>query len=154
MQFPLTLFFCPPFKVSNSKEDRCGYYLNYNFLFMFLKYKECQDPLGIENGAISDGQISASSELNADHASTKGRLILSEGTWLPLKEDGDQWLQIDLRNNDIIVKRVATQGMNASPKWVTSYNLQYGYKKNYLQYYMEQGTTRKVYNNISRAAFP
>ena len=121
---------------------------------MFLKYKECQDPLGIENGAISDGQISASSELNADHASTKGRLILSEGTWLPLKEDGDQWLQIDLRNNDIIVKRVATQGMNASPKWVTSYNLQYGYKKNYLRYYMEQGTTRKVYNNISRAAFP
>ena len=73
---------------------------------------------------------------------------------MPLKDDGDRWLQIDLRNNDIIVKRVATQGMNASPKWVTSYNLQYGYKKSYLQYYMEQGTTRKVYNNISRAAFP
>ena len=109
MQFPLTLFFCPPFKVSNSKEDRCGHYLNFNFLFMFLKYKECQDPLGMENGAISDGQISASSELSTDHASTKGRLILSEGTWLPLKDDGDQWLQIDLRNNNIIVKRVATQ---------------------------------------------
>ena len=41
------------------------------------------------NGAISDGQISASSELSADHESTKSRLILSEGTWLPLKDDGD-----------------------------------------------------------------
>ena len=48
------------------------------------------------NGAISDGQISASSELSADHASTKSRVILSEGTWLPLKDDGDRWLQIDL----------------------------------------------------------
>ena len=81
------------------------------------------------NGAISDGQISASSELSADHAPTKSRLILSEGTWLPLKDDGDGWLQIDLRNNDIIVKRVARQRMNALPKWITSYNLQYGYKK-------------------------
>ena len=135
-------------------ENRCRYNLYYNFLFMFLKYKECQDPLGMENGAISDGQISASSELSADHASTKGRLLLGEGSWLPLKDDGDQWLQIDLRNNDIIVKRVATQGMNASPKWVTSYNLQHGYKESYLQYYMEQGTIRKVHNNISMATFP
>ena len=135
-------------------ENRCRYNLYYNFLFVFLKYKECQDPLGMENGAISDGQISASSELSADHASTKGRLLLGEGSWLPLKDDGDQWLQIDLRNNDIIVKRVATQGMNASPKWVTSYNLQHGYKESYLQYYMEQGTIRKVHNNISMATFP
>ena len=107
----------------------------------------------MENGAISDGQITASSELNADYASSKGRLLLSEGTWLPLKDDGDQWLQIDLQNNDIIVKRVATQGMNASPKWVTSYNLQHGYKESYLQYYMEQGTIRKVHKNISRLPF-
>ena len=80
------------------------------------------------NGAISDGKISASSELSADHASTKSRLILSEGSWLPLKDDGDRWLPIDLRNNDIIVKRVATQGINALPKWITSFNLKYGYK--------------------------
>ena len=109
----------------------------------------------MENGAISDGQISASSQLSADYASTRGRLILSEGAWLPLEDNVDQWLQIDLRNNDTIVKRIATQGMSASSKWVTSYNLQHGDEETTLQYYMDQGKTiKKVHKNINEAAFP
>ena len=38
----------------------------------------------MENGVISDGQISASSELKVAHAANKARLKASEGTWLPL----------------------------------------------------------------------
>ena len=102
----------------------------------------------MENGAISDGQITASSELKAAHAANKARLKVSEGTWLPLTNNGDQWLQIDLLGNDILVTRIATQGLNNPDmsKWVTSYNLQYSNDEINFHYYIEQGeSVKKVY---------
>ncbi|XP_022798738.1 uncharacterized protein LOC111336838 [Stylophora pistillata] len=100
---------------------------------------ECQDPFGMENGVISDEQISASSELKAAHAAKMGRLKAKAGTWLPSKNNVDQWLQIDLQKNDAIVTRVATQGLNTGSKWVTSFNLQYGNDEINFHYYMAQG---------------
>ena len=102
----------------------------------------------MENGAISDGQITASSELKAAYAANKARLKAKEGTWLPLTNNAEQWLQIDLLENDIIVTRIATQGLNNPDmtKWVTSYNLQYSNNESNFHYYIEQGeTVKKVY---------
>ena len=117
-------------------------------MFFICKFKDCQDPFGMENGAISDGQITASSELKAAHAANKARLKALEGTWLPLTNNADQWLQIDLQENNIIVTRIATQGLNNPnmAKWVTSYNLQYSNDEINFHYYIEQGeTVKKVY---------
>ena len=72
----------------------------------------------------------------------------TEGTWLPLTNNADQWLQIDLLENNIIVTRIATQGLNNPnmAKWVTSYNLQYSNDEINFHYYIEQGeTVKKVY---------
>lgn len=106
----------------------------------------------MENGVISDGQISASSERSVNHAAFQGRLRfvatkIKAGAWVPLTDDANQWLQIDLRSMDIIVTRVAMQGRNGNLKqWVTKYNLQYGDDGANFQYYMEQGETeKKVY---------
>ena len=39
----------------------------------------CSDPLGMENRKITDGQITASTEYNAIHGATNGRLNFKAG---------------------------------------------------------------------------
>ena len=98
--------------------------------------------LGMENGAISDSQISASSEYSQNLAAIFGRLNGQEfgrDGWAPRVLDSYQWLQIDLRNQDTSVMRVATQGRAYSPQWVTSYKLQYCNDIDNLHSYKAQG---------------
>ena len=100
----------------------------------------------MENGAISDGQISASSQLDSSHAVTQARLHFKAtagkaGSWSARSNDVNQWLQIDLGNWHTNVTRVATQGRNYSPLWVTKYKLQYSSNGVNFQDYKEQGQT-------------
>ena len=100
----------------------------------------------MENGAISDGQISASSQLDSSHAVTQARLHFKAtagkaGSWSARSNDVNQWLQIDLGNWHTNVARVATQGRNYSPLWVTKYKLQYSNNGVNFQDYKEQGQT-------------
>ena len=78
----------------------------------------------MEEGAISDGQISASSQLDANHEANQGRLNL-KGSWSAYANDAEQWLQIDLGINPVTVTRVATQGSNIQSQWVINYKLNY-----------------------------
>ena len=55
----------------------------------------------MENNHISDGQISASSELNGNHKANQGRLYYTAdggkgGAWSAKTTDKNPWLQIDL----------------------------------------------------------
>jgi len=55
----------------------------------------------MENGLISDEQISASSEWDEYHAAIQGRLRFQPtgfkaGSWVPGTTDTNQWLQVDL----------------------------------------------------------
>ena len=101
----------------------------------------------MENGAILDSQISASSEQTNDHAAIQGRLHFQTipgkaGAWSALTNDIDQWLQVDLERK-YKVARVATQGRNASNEWVTEYKLQYSNgndDEESFNYYTERGT--------------
>ena len=102
----------------------------------------------MESRAITDGQITASSEWNRndyDHAAIQGRLHFTAGdgktgAWSALTNDLNQWLQVDLIGR-YIVTRVATQGRNGVNQWVTEYQLQYGDDGNNFQHYREQGQT-------------
>ena len=101
------------------------------FSLTFDKFIGCNAPLGMENRAISDAQISASSQWDDDHDAPQGRLRLKadghkSGGWSALRNDFDQWLQVDL-GGEIRVTRVATQGRNGFDQWVTKYRLQYSY---------------------------
>ena len=83
----------------------------------------------MESKAISDGQITASSQLDENHSATQARLHLKiggykRGGWSALTIDLHQWLQVDL-GSYTRVTRVATQGRNAFNEWVTKYILQY-----------------------------
>ena len=84
----------------------------------------------MESGAITDGQITASSSYDSYHLPSQGRLHLEPngsfiGAWEALDYNIDQWLQVDLRSYYIKITRIATQGRPYSTNWVTVYNLQY-----------------------------
>ena len=101
----------------------------------------------MQNGEIVDTQISSSSSMDEAHAASRGRLHLNAtagkaGAWSAGTNDNSQWLQIDLRNNNIRVTGVATQGRNGRhAQWVTKYKLQYSSDGVNFQFYKEPGHT-------------
>ena len=105
----------------------------------------------MESGAISDGQVTASSQYDDTLVPYNGRLNSQTtpnkaGAWAPVCPGADQWLQIDLGLNHADVTGVATQGRNYNCcQWVTKYKLQYSGDEVNFQYYREQGqSTDKV----------
>ena len=99
----------------------------------------CTTPLGMENGAIHDSRITASSSLDNKHTALQARLHLTAdsrtgGGWSALKDDFYQWLQIEL-GGYTTVTRVATQGGNGRNEWVTKYRLLYSSAGNIFMYY-------------------
>ena len=101
----------------------------------------------MENGAILDGQITASSQWDENHAPSQGRLHFQasgrkQGSWVAARGDPPQWLQVDLGGQFTKVTRVATQGRNGGCcQWVKRYKLQYCDDGVNFQYYREQGQT-------------
>ena len=99
----------------------------------------------MENNRISDGQISASSELSLNHKANQGRLYYTakgkSRAWSAKKNDENQWLQIDLGGLYATVTAVATQGRHDEDEWVTEYMLQYSNETLNFQHYREQGQT-------------
>lgn len=98
------------------------------------------------SGAISDEQISASSEQDATLAASRARLYIhlsggKKGAWRAGKLDPNQWLQIDLDSGFTRVTRVATQGRSDFDQWVTSYKLQYSNNGVTFHYYIKHGQT-------------
>ena len=93
----------------------------------------------MENGAIPNEQISASSQWDSNHAAFQARLHFQAtsskaGSWSARTNDVNQWLQIDLGNQATRVTHVATQGRNGYSQWVTRYNLQYSVDGQNFQY--------------------
>ena len=107
----------------------------------------------MESRAITDAQITASSEHSAVHAASHARLNFQEipnkaaGAWVANASDDNPWLQIDLgaRFNKVIMTGVATQGGNSLnySQWVTNYKLQYGDNGEAFQYYKELGQNKE-----------
>ena len=99
--------------------------------------------LGLEDGRIQDGAMSASSVYNNYHAAKLGRLNLeakagSVGAWCVKKNDAFQWLRIDLGGRTTVTK-VATQGRQDVNQWVTSYAISYYPVKLSWEYVMTHG---------------
>ena len=98
----------------------------------------------MESGAIADTQISASSEWDAHHAASLGRLHLNTlpsnaGSWWARTNDENQWLQIDLGVQATKVTGIATQGGgNPTNHWVKKYKLQYSEDGETFHDYREQ----------------
>ena len=71
----------------------------------FLTVLSCLDvhALGLENNAIPDSSLTASSEWNADHGPKRGRLNLArvgdlQGGWSSKVNDANQWFQVKVNS--------------------------------------------------------
>lgn len=107
----------------------------------FTKQIDCQSALGLESGAISNGQMSASSQHNSVSGANRARLNIQGGVggWVTAINDENQWFQVDLGNQLTTVTGVATQGRYDIGHWIISYNLQYSDDEINFHYYKEQG---------------
>ena len=97
----------------------------------------------MENRAISDAQISASSQRDDNHAAKQARLRVKvdgnkSGGWSARRDDFNQWLQVDL-GSYTTVTRVATQGRSGHDEWVTKYGLQYSDDGDIFHFFEEAG---------------
>ena len=109
--------------------------------------------LGMESGAISDSQLTASSELNSYHGIRRARLhtketdVYSRGSWVSATNDLNQWYQVDL-GKITPVTHVATQGRNSwSPaQMVTTYKLQFSGDGASFMFYKKEGESSDAVN--------
>ena len=120
------------------------------YIDQFNYIPECHDALGVESGAISDRQMSASSQWDENYAASQGRLYVEavsgkSGSWSAKYNDVSQWLQVDLGNPHTKVTALATQGRSDHPLWVTKYKVQYSGDGVSFQYFVEeQSSTIRV----------
>ncbi|XP_022805050.1 uncharacterized protein LOC111342257 [Stylophora pistillata] len=115
-------------------------------LFLMFVNRVCFAPLGMEDGTITDVQVSSSSRLDDNHSPSQARLNFKDegfkaGGWSAQTNDKNQWLQVDL-GIYTRVTRVATQGLNANDEWVTKYRIQYSDDGGNFQYYKQQGDNK------------
>ncbi|GFW41621.1 EGF-like repeat and discoidin I-like domain-containing protein 3 [Trichonephila clavipes] len=83
----------------------------------------CQEPLGMESGAIYDFQITASSSLNPELSPVNSRLD-SDTAWVPELGDREPYVQVDL----IVPTNITglmTRGRNDANEWVKTYEIAY-----------------------------
>ena len=103
--------------------------------------------------AITDEQVTASSEQNANHATIQSRLhfkvVFKAGAWSASKKGDNQWLQIDLIGQ-YRVTRVATQGRNDDDEWVKEYKLKYSNDTSSFQHFKEQAQNNDKVKLICR----
>ena len=90
----------------------------------------------MENGAIPDAEIRASTEL-ADHRASDARLNQT-GSWGSSINDHSQYLDIDVGYEFTIITGIATQGRSDLDQWVTKYKLWIKYYYT-TTYYKEPG---------------
>ena len=75
-------------------------------------------------GAISDSEITASSEQSANTPARNGWLNFTSGSsWCAGTRDTNPYLQIDLQTLHVICA-VSTQGNSKAGQWVKTYTLQ------------------------------
>ena len=112
--------------------------------------------LGVESGLIPDAQLTASSKYDKNHSAHRARLNMKKegskrGSWVPLRWNLKQWLQIDLGSVNKVTA-VATQGRSDYPQYVKKYKLQYSQDGKDFLYYRETGQTEDkvtLFNFIS-----
>ena len=95
----------------------------------------------METQKITNGQITASSEYNAAHGASNGRLNFKPGggktgAWSALHNDVHQWLQVDLEVKTE-VSGIKIQGRQDADQWVTNFTISYS----------SNGTTYTSYQN-------
>ncbi|RZC42307.1 hemocytin, partial [Asbolus verrucosus] len=129
----------------------CGEALSTTVLYEFITVHPlttvttppmCDDPMGLNDGMMSDQQISVSSELDEDHS--KSNLKINDvNTWQPLTNSPVEFIQFDFlepRN----ITGVETKG--GPDGWVTAFTIQYSHdSKDWNPILNKKGTEKQIF---------
>ncbi|XP_072017919.1 uncharacterized protein [Amphiura filiformis] len=115
----------------------------------------CKDPLGMENGDIPDGHITASSEYgDINLVATQGRLG-GNNAWSSAHQTGEEWIQADL-GHPRYVTGVITQGDGGynAPDWVKSFKVSTFLSTNDNEMFImdQNGTVVRFPGNVDRVS--
>lgn len=119
---------------------------------LFVSISDCDYPIGLQRGAVSNDAFSASSSYDDDHEPWLARLYSKEGegAWCALKNDGAQYLQVDLGQTHIITG-LAIQGKYEISEWamrfrtwVTNFILSFSDNQINWTSYIQEGNITKV----------
>ncbi|PFX14396.1 Receptor-type tyrosine-protein phosphatase delta [Stylophora pistillata] len=126
-----------------------------NLLRRFAEFykADCVDlDLGMENGAIPDSGITASSELSANTPAKNGRLNYTLGSsWCARISDTNPYLQVDLQTLHIICA-VSTQGNSQEDQWVKNYTIKFSDDGTTWTGYKEGGKIKTFQGNGDRSS--
>ena len=94
----------------------------------------------MEDGRITDSQITASSEWRSNHGAIYARLNRpaqsgTSGGWSVRTNDINQWIQVEFESSTWM-NGVIIQGRSDSNQWVTQYKVQYSTDGENWQYVM------------------
>ena len=115
-------------------------------LLIILGYRR-EKPLGMENYEITETQLTVSSYHQNGWKKGHGRLNFyhqSRGAWLSAGSDPEKWFEVDFILIATIVE-IWTQGCfnSGGSHWYTkTYEVHYGYEREFFQAYSEGGTTK------------
>ncbi|KXJ05518.1 Coagulation factor VIII, partial [Exaiptasia diaphana] len=121
---------------------------------------ECLDALGMEAKAIPDSSITATSSLDGISGPKEARLhnprvsgvsglSNSRGGWSPSVNNNNQYLQIDL-GSTFRITGIATQGVESTSEWVTSYKIEYSSDKTSWHFYQNTLSGNKDDSTVVR----
>ena len=107
----------------------------------------------MESGQIADGQITASTNYNAAHGASNGRLNFKAGggktgAWSALTNNVHQWLQVDLRAKTEVTG-IKIQGRQDFNQWVKTFTISYSNDGATFQPY-QNGKVCKQLNIVER----
>ena len=108
--------------------------------FVLITVYQCNTPMGMSNGMITNQQISSSSH---QHYAHKARLYGDSG-WRA-ESDSDEWIQVDLQRT-VYVSGLTTQGRNGGhvTDCVTRYKVLYSEEEEEWQYVLDAENEEKV----------
>ncbi|KAK7109139.1 mucin-5B-like [Littorina saxatilis] len=112
----------------------------------------CMENMGMMNGQIRDDMLRASSFRDAAHAPQKARLGGS-GSWLPARDDANQYLQIDLLTSHFVTG-LTTQGRPAAVSFVKKYRVLYSEDGVNWNVYREEKGVDKIFDGNTDSVTP
>ena len=105
----------------------------------------CSRPLGIQDGRIPSSNISASSYLDRNFLPSYAKLFNKDrGGWCALKQDKNQFIQVDL-GSVFTISGISTQGYQSYRDWVTSYKIVYKDENDVWKDYTIFGTAKVIF---------
>ena len=111
--------------------------LSYFLLIFCVLISACiSNPLGMEDGSITDNMITASST-HANGKASWGRLHYSLGSWTSRVDSGYQWFQVNFVPEVKQITHIATQGNGRFWWWVMRYYVMHKAEGAALQEYKE-----------------